>query len=528
MAVIATVPQRLRWWLLPLAAALVLLGAGCGAPRPAVQDRAQEAATPPAAAEEEPAPRAAPADSSPSAPAAAEPVATPPAAEPAASLAAGAADAPLAVIRQAYREITGRLYREVAPRELLSPVWRAIGAEVRRQGIPDAHLRRHEAAGVDDFDAFAREFTGFVEETGPSLDASRLGSVAVRAMATAVGDSHTRFLTPEQADNQRRSVDGDTSYSGIGIRIDGSGGALTITEVYVNTPADRAGLRAGDQIVRVNGRDTRELDDISAHVRGPEGTEVHLTIQRAGEGPRDVTLNRARIAIPVVVSRLLDGDVGYIRITSFPRKSGATDAARDFDEQLNRLIALGARGLVLDLRGNPGGDPFTSVAVASNFVPEGPIFISVNREGRRTTYPAASRPTVFRGPVAVLVDWGTASGAEVVASALQEYGSGYLVGTRTCGCLSVGRPLQLGDSSGLIVTVEQALTGRTERSLEGVGLEPDEVVAAAPGARNDPQQERGSRPAPSAVQAAPPGEGSDPQQDRAMDRALAHLRSQLR
>jgi carboxyl-terminal processing protease len=80
---------------------------------------------------------------------------------------------------------------------------------------------------------------------------------------------------------------------------------------------------------------------------------------------------------------------------------------------------------------------------------------------------------VFRGPVAVLVDRGTASGAEVIASALQEYGAGHLIGTRTCGCLSVGRPLQLGDSSGLIVTVEQAFTGRMERSLEGTGLEPD-------------------------------------------------------
>jgi len=134
------------------------------------------------------------------------------------------------------------------------------------------------------------------------------------------------------------------------------------------------------------------------------------------------------------------------------------------------------------------GDPFTSVAVASNFVPDGPIFFSVNRDGRRTTYPATSRPTLFRGPVGVLVDRGTASGAEVIASALQEYGAGYLVGTNTCGCLSVGKPMQLGDSSGLIVTVEQAFTGRLERSLEGVGLEPDQLVRTGDAA--DAQREQ--------------------------------------
>lgn len=381
---------------------------------------------------------------------------------------------PLDIIRQAYHEITSQLYREVAPRELLGPAWQAMATEARRQGVA-VDIAPYQSRGAGDIESFAREFTGFIHGPGQELDATLLGRAAVRGMATAIGDSHTRFLTPEQESEARRSSEGDISYVGIGISFESA--RMTITEVYMNSPAERAGLRAGDRIVRVNGQavETGNSNELSARVRGPEGTQVQLTIQRAGEGLLDITVDRARVVIPIVSSRMLDADagLGYIRVASLPRKTPGMDIAAEFDDQLSRLLLQGARGIILDLRGNPGGDPFTSVAIASNFVPDGTIFYSVNRDGRRTNYPAVSRTTLFRGPVAVLVNRGTASGAEVIASALQEYGAGYLIGTRTCGCLSVGRAVQLGDSSGLIVTVEQAFTGRMERSLEGTGLDPD-------------------------------------------------------
>jgi carboxyl-terminal processing protease len=391
------------------------------------------------------------------------------------------------VVRQAYTEISRNLFRPVTPRELLLPAWRAVGQEAVRQGIGSLDLSGYQERGSDDMEAFTREFAALVTGPGRGLDTNRVAQAIVRAMAAAVGDSHTRYLAPELAESQRRWIDGvPDSYTGIGIRIDRLPDGIAIAEVYPNSPAERAGLRPGDRILRINGHDAASLalNDVSTQVRGPEGTEVRLTVQRAGEAAREVVVSRARItvpSVPLVTSEMLEADIGYIRVRALPRRSTAVDVARDFDDRLARLLAQGARGLILDLRDNPGGDPLTAVSITSHFVTEGPVFVTVNRDGRRTVYAAVSRPTVYRGPLVVLVNRSTASGAEVIAASVQEYGLGYLIGTRTCGCLSVGRPLELADSSSLIITVEQALTGRLERALEGVGLEPDEVVRGGPG-----------------------------------------------
>ncbi len=402
----------------------------------------------------------------------------------------------LDVVRQAYTEISRNLFRPVMPRELLLPAWRAVGEEATRQGAGPLDLRAYQERGSDDFQAFVREFTAFATGPGRALDTERLAQAIVRAMAAAVRDSHTRYLAPELAESQQRWVEGTPdSYTGIGIRIDRLPEGVVIAEVYPNSPAEQAGLRPGDRILRINGHDAAALtlSDVSAEVRGPEGTEVRLTVQRAGEAAREVAVGRARITVPptpLVTSELVEAGIGYIRVRALPRQSAAVDVARDFDAHLARLLSQGARGLILDLRDNPGGDPLTSVNITSHFVTDGPIFIAVNREGRRTAYAAVTRPTRFQGPLVVLVNRGTASGAEVIASALQEYGLGHLIGTRTCGCLSVGRPVELADSSSLIVTVERVVTGRLERSLEGIGLEPDEVTRGAPADGADGPRQR--------------------------------------
>jgi carboxyl-terminal processing protease len=186
---------------------------------------------------------------------------------------------------------------------------------------------------------------------------------------------------------------------------------------------------------------------------------------------------------------LTDG-IGYLRVSQFPRRTPTRDAAAEFESALTTLEASGARAFVLDLRGNPGGDPFTSVDIASNFVQEGPIFVAIDRNGRRTVYPANKSRKLVDAPVVVLIDGASASGAEVVASALSEYGAAYLIGQATCGCLSVGQATRLDDKSEIVVTVQQAVTGKLERSLEGKGLDPDEFIRSPRLGGTDTQLER--------------------------------------
>ena len=475
-------PVRL---LLPLLLAAALLIAACADSTPSTRDTPAPAEQ---AAESQPPPTPADAGTVPAAEPA--PAAVVPAV-PATGVSSGEASA---LVEQAYRELTGRLFRDVHPSELLGAAWRSVREEARRQGVLGVdQIQTHVDAGSVDVGAFVREFNLYLVGPGAGLDAGRLAQSAIRGMTAAVGDSHTRYLPPQQAQLQQR---GDGSYDGIGVvtadQSQDGGPGLRIREVYTGSPAEQAGLRVGDRIMRVNGADvaSRPQAEISGQIRGEPGTPVTLTVQDLQGALRDVTVMRARVLPPVVTSRLVEANIGYLKISSFPRRAPGRDAAADFEAAMLALQAGGAQALILDLRDNPGGDPFTSVDVASNFIQDGPIFVAVDRNGKRTLYPANTRRALASVPVVVLINSASASGAEVVASALSEYGAAYVIGTTTCGCLSVGQPLRLDDKSEIVVTVQQALTGKLERSLEGKGLDPDEVVRSPRAGGADTQLER--------------------------------------
>ena len=281
-------------------------------------------------------------------------------------------------------------------------------------------------------------------------------------------DRNTVFYEPSAY--QDLQVDLGGSYTGVGLYIQERDGYVVIQSPIPDSPAQAAGLQPGDRILAVDGRNVvgERSDVVASLIRGPEGTPVTLTIQRGDGAPFDVQLRRAQIDLPSVEARI-EGDIGYIRVYQF--YSGVGEKVRAAYQKFN---GLGMKGVVLDLRDNPGGLLTEAVDMARVFVPRGPVVHIVSGGGQRTTFSA--RAAVSGPPVAVLVNGGSASASEIVAAALQESGTGFLVGSRTFGKGTVQSIVEFPDGSGFKFTTAEYLTP-SGRSIDGAGLEPDVVEA---------------------------------------------------
>jgi carboxyl-terminal processing protease len=264
-----------------------------------------------------------------------------------------------------------------------------------------------------------------------------------------------------------------------------------------NSPAERAGLEPGDQVIAVDGEDVTALDGslVIRRVLGPAGTSVDLTIRREGlVEPLVVTIVRERIALPSVESEMLEGGIGYVRLYTFAGQTGG-----DLEQALRSLLQEDPIGLILDLRGNGGGFLTTAVEVASQFVPQGTVLTERFGDGREQVYEAERGGLATEIPLVVLIDGGTASASEIVAGAIQDHGRAELVGETSFGKGSVQNWVPLDADQGAVrVTIARWYTPN-DRLIHGVGLEPDHVVAPA----EDPAVE-----------------GSDPQLDKAVELLL--------
>jgi carboxyl-terminal processing protease len=250
----------------------------------------------------------------------------------------------------------------------------------------------------------------------------------------------------------------------------------TIMNTLPDSPARKAGLRAGDVIEKVDGKDVAglSLEQIVQRVRGPAKTKVELTVLRAGtSGPLTFTLTRARVSVPPVSWHMLPGaPIAHIALREF------SDPA---DEQLRKALEQarkqGARGLIVDVRNNPGGRAEQAVAVTSEFLkPDQIVFIEQDANGRRKDVPVSKNGGAAGDlPVVVLIDEGTASSAEIFAGALQDYGRAKLVGTRTFGTGTVLEPFRLVDGSAVLLAVDEWLTPKGRR-IWHEGITPDVVV----------------------------------------------------
>jgi carboxyl-terminal processing protease len=305
-----------------------------------------------------------------------------------------------------------------------------------------------------------------------AIDPQKLTYGAVKGMVESLGDPYTAFSTPRDKELTDSSLRG--TFDGVGVQIDRRDGELRVVAPIEGSPAEKAGLRAGDVIVRVDDREIKdlELNEIVALIRGPRGTTVRLTVTRAGKaGPIEFSMARAEIKLENVRSRMIGDDVGYVRIATFSATSGADTTAA-----LGRLLASSPQGIVLDLRANPGGYLTAAVDVSSQFLNDGVVLYQEAAGGERQEYRSKIGGQATGLPIAVLIDRGSASASEIVAAALQENGRAVLVGEKSYGKGSVQTVHTLSDSSGLRVTSAIWLTPNG-RPLDHQGLDPDLAIA---------------------------------------------------
>ena len=291
---------------------------------------------------------------------------------------------------------------------------------------------------------------------------------AVRGMVRSMGDPHSIYLDGKMF--KEFQVETEGAFGGVGIVVGMKGNILTVISPVEGTPGEQAGIKSGDQILKIDGEDVKALalDEAVGKIRGAKGSQVALTLRNVKGEIRTVSLTRSTIQLKTVAGKVLRSDVGLIRIAMFNEHTGD-----DFVKKFNELEAAGMKSLVLDLRDNPGGLLDQAVIVSRLLVPKGPVVSVVMKDGSRETHTSNLEKPKF--PLVVLVNQGSASASEIVAGAVQDTQSGTLVGTKTYGKGSVQTVIRLDSDTAIKLTIAKYLTP-ADRSINGVGIEPDIVL----------------------------------------------------
>jgi carboxyl-terminal processing protease len=324
------------------------------------------------------------------------------------------------------------------------------------------------------------EAWGLLQEQfyGDLPDGSQITYDAIRGVVDRLGDPHTAFVDPKEAALLQADLDGH--FEGIGARVDlAEQGGVEIKYLFAGQPAEKAGLQVGDVILAVDGKDVTKLGLTEAItlIRGPRDSTVLLKVKRGEQTPIEIAVIRDRIEIPVVQSKwMADDQIVHITLSEF-----SSVAPERLAEAIKEAMEKKPVGLILDLR--------------SYFVKEGPIVTERMKDGSERVYERRGRYLLGDTPLVVLVDAGSASASEIVAGAIQDAGTGMLVGEKTFGKGSVQLPNALSDGSQLRVTVAHWFTPKN-RAIDGVGLEPDLSVLLTSedlAARRDPQLDRAAK-----------------------------------
>src|SRR5262249_34289484 len=313
----------------------------------------------------------------------------------------------------------------------------------------------------------------YVEE----VETKNLVNGAINGMLNSL-DPHSAYLTPELYKDLQMDTQG--RFGGLGIEITVKGGVLTVVSPIEDTPAFKAGIKPGDMIFKIEDEFTKDMTLVDAvkKMRGPKGTKINLSIKREGVPELiDFTLVRDTIRVQSVRSRVLESGYGYIRLAQFQERSD-----RDLQKALEKMAAekAGLKGLVLDLRNNPGGLLTQAVRIADLFLDSGLIVYTEGRiESQKQKYFAQKDGSWMDFPIVVLVNGGSASASEIVAGALQDHKRAVVLGTKTFGKGSVQTILPLDDTSALRLTTARYFTPKG-RSIQATGIVPDIIVESTP------------------------------------------------
>lgn len=440
-------PLIARRWLAPsLVALIAVLVAACGV----AKDNPEPTAVPTASV--------APASPTPSGP---PPTPTP-------DLQALARDGGIAYIEEAYGRLLDEYIDPLEPQSLLSAAWAVMRRESATTGV---QLPPEPAFAGDRAAAFAEFRAAYVPAAATASDPVKLRYSAIQGMTELINDCHTFFLSPVASDTV---IDARAGKGTVGIGVELAGVPPLVTEVITGSPAEQAGVLVGDRVVVVDGTDitTRGPAGALELINGAEGTFVRLALRRPGtDAPVEVTAKRARVTPPNIDGKMLDGGIGYVRIRNFV-DGGIVEPLR---ETLEGFATQGARGWIIDIRGNPGGrlDPDAS----SLFVKDGIIVRDRGRDGLLEEERASGKALAAVPPVVLLTNNRTGSVAEVFAASLQEYGIAYVIGATTNGCVGFTDLREFADGSALAVTTHINLGPVTGDVLNGVGVVPDLAVA---------------------------------------------------
>lgn len=304
---------------------------------------------------------------------------------------------------------------------------------------------------------------------------------AIRGMLESLGDPYAHYYDAKAYTQLQEETTGQ--FGGIGVTFGLKNNRPTIARVLPGTPAEKAGVKADDIIAQVDGKTTDKLttDQISEAIRGPKGSTVTISLERAGtKGFITVKLVRDTITVPNVDSKMIGSDVGYIRLWSFNQRSGD-----DVRAAIATLQGKGAKGFVLDLRENPGGLLSSAVDVASLFVADG-VIVRVDERGAPEDVQYATGNLATDKPLVLLVDDNSASASEIVTGALQDYKRATIVGVKTYGKGSVQTLRPLDDGSAIKLTTAHYLTPK-KRVINKKGVTPDVVVTMDPKLQIDPK-----------------------------------------